>query len=118
MNIVLLSGDLMVASRVQGAASRIADKLRTATTAEQAIAICRDEPVEVVVIDLATPGLEIGPLLQSLRPGTFATPKVVAFGPHVHEERLAAARAAGCDEVVSRGQFFAKIEAILGRQAK
>jgi DNA-binding NarL/FixJ family response regulator len=118
MNVVLLSGDLMAISRLQGAASQIAAKLLTATNAEQAIAFCSDESVESVVIDLTTPGLEIGPLLQSLRHGEIAAPKVVAFAPHVHEERLAAAQAAGCDEVVSRGQFFTQIEAILGRQAK
>jgi hypothetical protein len=39
--------------------------------------------------------------------------RVVAFGPHVHEERLAAARNAGCDEVVSRGEFFARLDAIV-----
>jgi len=38
---------------------------------------------------------------------------VVAFGPHVHEERLAAAREAGCDEVLSRGEFFARVNAIV-----
>jgi hypothetical protein len=42
-------------------------------------------------------------------------PRVIAFGPHVHEERLQAARKAGCDEVVSRGQFFAQVEGMLAR---
>jgi DNA-binding response OmpR family regulator len=117
MNIVLLSGDLMAASRVQGAASAVGAKLLTATTAEQAIAFCSDEPVAVVLADLSTPRLEIGPLINSLKRGEIAAPKVVAFGPHVHEERLAAAREAGCDAVISRGQFFAQIELIFGRYA-
>ena len=117
MNVVLLTSDLMAASRVQGAAARIAATLLTATTAEQAIAFCNDESVGVMLVDLAMPGLEIGPLVSSLKRGDFASPKVVAFGPHVHEERLVAARDAGCDEVVSRGQFFAQIESILGRNS-
>jgi DNA-binding response OmpR family regulator len=117
MNIVLLSGDLMSASRLQGAASRFAAKLLTATTGEQALAHCGEQPVAVVLVDLATPSLEIGPLINSLKQGEIAAPKVVAFGPHVHEERLAVAREAGCDEVVSRGQFFAQIETIIGRYA-
>jgi CheY-like chemotaxis protein len=117
MNLVLLSSDLMAASRIQGAASRIAAKLRTATSAEQAIALCGDGPVDVAIVDLAMPALEIGPLVNSLKRGSSAPPKVVAFGPHVHEQRLAAAREAGCDEVVSRGQFFAQLESILGRNS-
>jgi hypothetical protein len=35
--------------------------------------------------------------------------KIVAFGPHVHEAKLAAARSAGCDEVISRGRFHAEL---------
>jgi DNA-binding NarL/FixJ family response regulator len=104
----------MAASRIQGAASRFAAKLRTATTAEQAIALCSDEPTGFVLVDLGMPGLEIGPVVRSLKNAIPAPPKVVAFGPHVHEDRLAAAREAGCDEVVSRGQFFSQLESILG----
>jgi DNA-binding response OmpR family regulator len=117
MNIVLFSGDLMAASRIQGVPSRITAKLRTATTAEQVISWCTDEQVDVVVVDLAVPGLEIGPLVNALKRGNVAPPRVVAFGQHVHEERLATAREAGCDEVVARGQFFAQLESILGRNS-
>jgi hypothetical protein len=39
-------------------------------------------------------------------------PRVVAFGPHVHVDKLAAARAAGC-EVMSRGQFLTQIGDVL-----
>jgi hypothetical protein len=45
-----------------------------------------------------------------------AATRVIAFGPHVHEDRLAAARAAGCDSVLSRGQFFSQAENVLGRR--
>jgi DNA-binding response OmpR family regulator len=115
MDLLLLSGDLMAASRIQGSASRIAAKLHTVGSAEQAIVCCSDEPVGVVVVDLSLAGLEIGPLVNSLKQSNFVAPKVIAFGPHVHEERLSAAREAGCDEVVSRGQFFAQLESILSR---
>jgi DNA-binding response OmpR family regulator len=115
MNLVLLSSDLMAASRIQGAVSNFAARLRTVANAEQAVSACGEEPVNAVVVDLALPGLEIEPLVNSLKRGSAAPPKVVAFGPHVHENRLAAARQAGCDEVVSRGQFFAQLELILSR---
>jgi DNA-binding response OmpR family regulator len=117
MTVILLSGDLMAASRIQGALSRTGARLLTAKTGEQAISICNEEPVKLVVVDLSVPALEIELLVSSLkRAGSLAT-KIVAFGPHVHEDRLAAAKAAGCDEVVSRGQFFSRFESILGRHA-
>jgi DNA-binding NarL/FixJ family response regulator len=115
MILVLLSGDLMAASRVQGAASKIEGGLHTVSNAELVIACCREEPVRLVIVDLALPGLEIEPLINSLKRGDFSPPRIIAFGPHVHEQRLAAARRAGCDEVVSRGQFFAQLESILSR---
>jgi hypothetical protein len=39
--------------------------------------------------------------------------RLIAFGPHVHEEKLAAARTAGFDLVISRGKFFSDVEAII-----
>ena len=51
--------------------------------------------------------------MNQLRADASHSVHVVAFGPHVHEERLAAAREAGCDVVVSRGKFFAELDAIL-----
>ncbi len=117
MTVVLLSGDLMAVSRIQGAVLRTGAGLRTAATAEQAISVCNEEPIELIVVDLGAPALEIGPLVSSLQRAGSAVPKIVAFGPHVHEDRLAAAREAGCDEVISRGQFFSYLESILGRHA-
>ena len=51
--------------------------------------------------------------LNRLKASEGSGTRVVAFGPHVHEQRLAAARDAGCDLVVSRGQFFSQLETIL-----
>jgi hypothetical protein len=44
-----------------------------------------------------------------------APPTIIAFGPHVHEALLDAATQAGCDEVFSRGQFFAQLDEIISR---
>ncbi len=38
-----------------------------------------------------------------------STTRIVAFGPHVHESRLAAATQAGCSPVLSRGQLTARL---------
>ncbi|HVJ68075.1 MAG TPA: hypothetical protein VM510_08840 [Caulifigura sp.] len=56
-----------------------------------------------VVVDVEASGLDIAALMASL--GEPPRPHVVAFGPHVHTERLAAAKAAGCDAILTRGQI-------------
>jgi CheY-like chemotaxis protein len=114
MSVVLLTGDLTVISRVQGAASRAGANLRAVLGAAQAIDCCLNEPVEFLILDLSAASLDAMAIVEQLKAAP-NRPRVIAFGPHVHEERLQAARKAGCDEVVSRGQFFAQVEGMLAR---
>ena len=44
--------------------------------------------------------------------------KLIAFGPHVHKQRLDDAVAAGVDEAVSRGELFGGFPALLRRWIK
>jgi hypothetical protein len=59
------------------------------------------------------PSLDIAALVDQLKLKAASATRTIAFGPHVHEERLAAARHAGCDRVVSRRQFFSQLDTIL-----
>jgi hypothetical protein len=56
---------------------------------------------DVVIVDLARHGAQLGQL-RSAHPQA----RLVAFGPHVDAETLAAARRAGADRVLARSQFF------------
>ncbi|MCU1498783.1 MAG: hypothetical protein JWM47_2736 [Acidimicrobiales bacterium] len=56
---------------------------------------------DVVVVDLSRPG--VLDLIGSLPAG------VVGFASHVDTDLLAAARAAGCGEVLPRSRFFATL---------
>jgi hypothetical protein len=67
----------------------------------------------LVLVDLGAPSLNIEALVEHVRAVPGAAPRIVAFGSHVHVERLAAAREAGCDTVMSRGQFFARLDEVL-----
>jgi CheY-like chemotaxis protein len=69
-----------------------------------------------VVIDLETPGVDIADLVVAIRPQ--GDLRVVAFGPHVHAARLEAARAAGCDAVLSRGQVSSQPALLRGLFAR
>ena len=113
MTVVLLSGDLTVLSRVEGAAARLGQAIRSASGESQAVELCQGDDVNALIVDLSMPSLDVASLLNQLKASEGSGTRVVAFGPHVHEQRLAAAREAGCDLVVSRGQFFSQLETIL-----
>ena len=49
-------------------------------------------------------GDDLEALVKALR-GHAPFAKILAFGPHVDEQRLDKARAAGCDKVLTRGQL-------------
>jgi DNA-binding NarL/FixJ family response regulator len=67
----------------------------------------------VVLLDLSTPAIDAVETIAALKALSPPPRAIIAFGPHVHEAKLAAAQAAGCDLVLSRGQFDARAEAIL-----
>lgn len=117
MAVILITEDLAVLSRVEGAAQTCGLPLRSFAGVTQTLADGSwDETVKLLIVDLATPSLNLKDLMDSLSHISSTRPRVVAFGPHVHTERLTAARDAGCDEVMSRGEFFARIGKIMQTQ--
>ena len=97
-----------------GAASRHGAELRSVSDAVSVVAACQDTDVRLVVVDLRTPGLDIAAVARDLKQLSPA-PHILACAPHVHEASLAAARAAGCDEVVSRGEVERRLDAAMAR---
>ena len=79
----------------------------------QAVELCEADDATTLIVDLSMASLGVASLVSRLKSNASSHPRIVAFGPHVHEQRLAAAREAGCDLVVSRGQFFLQLETIL-----
>jgi DNA-binding NarL/FixJ family response regulator len=115
-DVLLLSGDLMCASRVAAAAAALGLTVQSAAPNLVALAA----PVApsaalplasgaLVVIDLQAPGLNLPKLTAALRQQSPPPRRIIAFGPHVQTVLLDAARAAGC-EVLTRGQFFSQLD--------
>jgi DNA-binding response OmpR family regulator len=71
------------------------------------------EGADLIILDLSVPSLNVKSLIEQVKAAPANPPRIVAFGSHVHVEKLAAARDAGCDEVMSRGQFFAQLDAVV-----
>jgi CheY-like chemotaxis protein len=110
--IVFLTTDLMFSSRVTGAGERLGVPVTVVGTFDAALEACCEEQVRLVLIDLTTPGLDLETLVPELK-ATPSAPHMLAYGPHVHAARLKAARHAGCDQVLTRGQFNAQMDALL-----
>ena len=109
-SLLVLSTDLMSSVRVVDTATRLGYAARTA-----------DQPggldgatADVVVIDVAAPPVEPRVAVEALRRSSPAA-RIIAVYRHTDPEQARAARAAGCDLVLNRAQFFGDIAGALDR---
>jgi CheY-like chemotaxis protein len=120
MLIAFLTSDLVFPSRVAGVAAKIGARMEIAASEPALLtklrAVDSGEAV-VVLLDLSMSAIDAGQAVSALNALSPPPRAIIAFGPHVHEVKLDAARAAGCDLVLSRGQFNAQIGAVLERFA-
>lgn len=113
MPVAVLTSELMTRSRIAAAAERLEIAAEFASSADALLHLVRERCAEVVILDLEQPELQPAELVSTLRASGASGLQVVAFGPHVHEARLQAATAAGCDRVLARGKFYAELDAVL-----
>jgi hypothetical protein len=97
--IVAYVPDLMDRSKVAAAG----DVTFVSRPADLAVA---GEGADVVVVDLTRPGVVevVGDLGG----------RVIGFANHTSRDVMAAARAAGCEQVLARSEFFARLDELLG----
>jgi CheY-like chemotaxis protein len=106
---LLLCDDLIFTSRVTGTARDLGYTFKTArSTAALRQLLETDRPV-CLILDLANPDLLIADFMSGVRHLDEPTPRVVAYGSHVDTATLKAARAAGCDTVLTRSQFVEEL---------
>lgn len=113
MKLIILSRDLMFTSRLEGVARKLALTVAQASDMESAVAIVAAGDCRFLIVDLQLPNLDVKKLVDGVRASNAEPVQIIACGPHVHAQRLEAARQAGCDQVVSRGQLDREAEAIL-----
>lgn len=114
--VLVLTSDLAVASLVRGAAAHAGVECGIALDVEiffRKLEASSEPPL--VIVNLETLGLAIDEFQLRLNAAFVRPTAVIAFGPHVHEERLQAARDAGCTEVVSKGKFHAQAGELIAR---
>lgn len=102
MEALLVTTDLMASSMLEGAA-RAAGLTLVVAGPGDAARLAGDQTC-VTLLDLAAAPADVAGVVASLReaaPGA----QLLAYGPHVHRQKLDAARAAGCDRVLTRGEL-------------
>lgn len=117
MSALALISDLMTASQATAAAQRAGAPLTLVASEDALIAQAESLSPRLVIVDLSHPGMDASRLFDRLQPQLPSGATTVAFGPHVHKERLAAAAAAGFGLVLSRGRFQTEMVEILRREA-
>lgn len=106
MSLLILTADLMFSTRVQMAARSVGKQAYVALSAPKAVELLAAHDITTTCVDLSAPGVDAAATLAALREASRVQPlRVIAYAPHVHEAKLAAAQAAGYDAVLTRGQF-------------
>jgi len=108
--IILLTRDLFFGSKVTSTANSLGLVARLCGSREQLQSLLAENEVNGVILDLSS---DIPPAdVKGLLP-TDSRIRCIAFGPHVDTEKLAAAQAAGFDEVLPRSRFSAELPQLL-----
>ena len=110
--VLLISGDLLATSRLAPACRDAGIDLVVAARMPEPAA---SPAFDAVVVDLQSVRGSVTDQVAAARPLTAAAGLVLAFGPHVWKDELAAAAAAGADAVVSRGEALGDLPGLLER---
>jgi PleD family two-component response regulator len=110
--------DLMFSSRIRAAAEGVGADVRFARTTAEAAAIAAAEKPALVLLDLNARVVDPMSIVAAFKSNPLlAAVRVVGFVSHVQGDVIAAARAAGIDEVMARSSFTARLPELLGGRA-
>jgi hypothetical protein len=113
MNVLLVSPDLMVTSRLAGLARELPARIETLRSLDAPDGGPRN--CRLVIIDLGAIDGDPAVIIAKVRSIVGAEAILAAFGPHVARQRLDDARTAGADHVVSRGELLGAFASLVRR---
>jgi DNA-binding NtrC family response regulator len=112
---LLLSRDLIFTSKVKGTAAELGYPMMVAGALSQAKSMIEASRPQVVLVDLTAGELVAPAALVAYQAIAGPDAWFVAFGSHVDVKALAAARAAGCHDVLPRSRFAAELPELMRR---
>jgi len=107
-----LSNDLMLVGKVSSWAKSQSIAYRNVPNIQKLEASLEGDSVKVVLVDLQLKSLDIVVACQMIKDAN-ANTRVYRYAQHVMTEVIEAAEQAGCDEVLTRGQFDRGFAALL-----
>ena len=112
--VVLVSQDLLFGSQISGVVCQYGVELTTVGEVSHVREAIQALEMALIMIDLNQGWPNVEELLRDLpdRESCY----VVAFGPHVHVEKLDQALAAGCDEVLPNSQLISRLSQLLSER--
>jgi CheY-like chemotaxis protein len=116
MSVLFISTDLVFSSRLAAAGQRLGIAVSAVPSIDAAVDCTERDSIDLVICDLSTTGMDPQAVVSHSRERQ-PDLAIVAYAPHVHEDRLRAATEAGCNEVFTRGQFDRQMDEILMRYA-
>ena len=114
MNLLLLSDDLLISSRISGVATALGLSLRQSTSLENMQILWKEFPADAVIVDLMLADLDVKSVTEWLRSCNDAV-TVIAFCPHVYGDKILEAKQADCNQVYVRGEFLSQLRSIIAQ---
>jgi DNA-binding NarL/FixJ family response regulator len=111
MNVLVAIHDMMFSSKVTAAlgGKKVLWLPRGNKVAEQ-VALVKPE---VLLIDLAAPALDSVNAIRAIKASDQRGTVVIGYVDHTREDVMQAARDAGCDQVLSKGEFARRLPELL-----
>jgi CheY-like chemotaxis protein len=116
--IIAAVDDLMFSSRIQAAARGLGVEVTFVRSAAAAVEQARRSRPSLILLDLNARSLDPMATIALLKSDPdLAGLRVVGYVSHVQADVIAAARAAGIDEVLARSAFVARLPQLLTGEA-
>jgi DNA-binding NarL/FixJ family response regulator len=111
MKILAAIHDLMFSSKVTALArGKPIEWLKRGTKVTEQVTASQPD---VLLIDLGSPQLDAVNAIREIKSGACKGCTVIGYVDHTREDLIEAARAAGCDQVMSKGEFARRLPELL-----
>lgn len=112
--VVILTGDLMIASTANSFGQQHQVAVSQTSKAEKALEIIDESRPHVLLVDLQTSNLDVGQLGEKISSlADSVAPLTIAYAQHVYVDLLEEAKSAGFDQVLTRGQLNSQLGRII-----